>query len=112
MKKPLLLLFLSIFLNSIAFAEKYECAYIFDGKAKLASFERLGNYFILGKDVDKDQILFENENAIFFTSTFTDDNIPLGFMTVIDKVKLNFVMAGLSFQNSTDTVEGSCDLVK
>jgi hypothetical protein len=112
MKKLLTIIFLSLFLNSTSIAEKYECAYIFDDKAKPASFERSGNFFIIGNNVSQDKILFENEIAIFLTQVYINDNVPMGYMTVIDKVKLNFVMAGLRFENSTAIIEGSCDLVK
>jgi len=105
MKKLLALLF-SFFLSSVSYGETYTCAYLFDGKARALSLERVGNNFINDWGANW-TIVTEDENAIVLSITFTQSPSS-AFMILVDKEKLNFVNVGIEFGNSTDIIEGDC----
>ena len=111
MKKLLVLLFSFFLLSSPSvFAETYSCAYMFDGEARPASFERTGSYFYVQNR--KVPILYENDNVIYLTSTSPNNGSPIGSMVVVDKNKLNFVLTVLEFENSRAIIEGKCKVLK
>tara|TARA_B100000959_G_C14388437_1_gene381187 strand:+ start:57 stop:404 length:348 start_codon:yes stop_codon:yes gene_type:complete len=110
--KKLLLTFLTILfliVPPVSSAEKYACAYLFDGEALPISFEREGNYFKKSNGAIN-PIVFEDKYVIVLSKTYPKmDNLPAEtYTTLIDKEKLNFVFVGLVFGNSTAITEGTC----
>ena len=108
MKKLLVLLTILFFsIPLVSSAENYACAYLHSGKANVLSLERVGNYFIIDWG-GKWTIVFEDENALVLSLTFSEFPPPSTFTILIDKEKLNFVDVGIEFGNSTDIIEGEC----
>lgn len=94
----------------MASAEKYICAYIFEGEAKPVSLERMGSHFVKSNGA-KDTIIYEDSEALVLSSTYTVGlQNPSTFTTIINKEALNFVMGGLQYGGSSAVIEGSCEV--
>ncbi len=115
MKKltPTFLTILFLIVPSVSFAEKYACAYLYDGEALPISFEREGNYFNKSNTATN-PIVFEDKYVIVLSKTYPkmDTLPPQTYTTLIDKEKLNFVFVGLEFGNSSEIVEGPCSVTE
>ena len=111
MKKVLALIFFFLTIPSVSFAEKFVCSYLFKGEPKSIVFERVGRFFEKSNGA-KNKIIFEDEEAIVLSNTFTGvkKTKPMTFSTIIDKIELTFVFVGLEYQNNTAIVEGKCKL--
>ena len=95
--------------NTPSFSEKYSCAYMWNGEPESITYERKGNQFYKSNQVT-DDIVYEDDTALVLTSTYSYDDEPSTFTTLINKKKLNFVFIGLQYGKSTALVEGKCDV--
>ena len=114
MKKVISLIFLSLFLSSIAYAEKYVCSYLFNGEPNSIVYERKINTFMKSNGAE-DDIIFEDADTLVLSSTYSflgtsSKEPPSTFTTLIDKKRLTFVFIGLEYQNNTPVSEGKCQL--
>ena len=98
-----------ILFSSNSYAEKYACAYVFNGQAKPLTFERQGQYFVKSNKA-MDKITFEDDQSIILQAYYNNNNKPMSFQTLIDKINANFVMVGLSFNKSTSIIQGKCKI--
>ena len=108
MRLSLLTICIIIF-SSISHAEKYACAYFFNGQAKPLTFERQGQYFVKSNKA-MDKITFEDNQSIILQAYYNSNNKPMSFQTLIDKINANFVMVGLKYNGSTSVIQGKCKI--
>ena len=112
MKKVISLIFLSLFLSSIAYAEKYVCSYLFNGEPNSIVYERKINTFIKSNGAE-DDIIFEDADTLVLSSTYSflgtsSNEPPSTFTTLIDKKRLTFVFIGLQYKRNSGIAQGTC----
>ena len=112
MKKVISLIFLSLFLSSIAYAEKYVCSYLFNGEPNSIVYERKINTFMKSNGAE-DDIIFEDADTLVLSSTYSffgtsSNEPPSTFTTLIDKKRLTFVFIGLQYKRNSGIAQGTC----
>ena len=112
MKKVISLIFLSLFLSSIAYAEKYVCSYLFNGEPNSIVYERKINTFMKSNGAE-DDIIFEDADTLVLSSTYSflgtsSNEPPSTFTALIDKKRLTFVFIGLQYKRNSGIAQGTC----
>ena len=71
-------------ISTCYFTEKYACL-IFSTVNKAIDFEREGQYFIKSNKA-MDKITFEDNQSIILQAYYNNNNKPMSFQTLIDKI--------------------------
>ena len=111
MKKIIVLIIFFFTISSVSYAEKFVCSYLWNGEPNSLVLERSGKFFKKSNDA-MNKIIFEDSDTLVLSNTFTrsGEYKPTTFSTIIDKEELNFVMVGLAYQESSEIIEGKCEI--
>ena len=111
--------FLTIIFSLLPFqslSETYSCAYMYGiepGEPAVVSYTRIGNTFksLTFKNSSPSDIIFEDENIVVFSKTFSANRKPTIYLTIIDKKRPSFSSGGQRIRGKIDTIKGSCQKV-
>lgn len=102
----------TIFLSlpSQSLSETYSCVYMFGNEPAVVSYKRIGGTFkdLTFEITEPADIIFEDENVVVFSNTYSIIDKPTTYLTIIDKKRNLYSAGGQRIKGRVDTISGSC----